>query len=102
MTKLFLILSLFFTFTQSFADGDYHYFVDLTKASNDKLTITLIPPDLTENEKRLCSLLLLKFSSKEIAGILNISIAGVNKSRQRLRKKMELDPQADFAQFFGN
>ena len=57
---------------------------------------------LTENEKRLCSLLLLKFSSKEIAGILNISIAGVNKSRQRLRKKMKLDPQADFSQFFGN
>lgn len=59
-------------------------------------------PDLTENDKRLCSLLLLKFSSKEIAGILNISVAGVNKSRQRLRKKMELDPQADFSQFFGN
>lgn len=50
MTKLFLILSLVFTFTQSFADGDYHYFVDLTKASNDKLTVTLIPPTITENE----------------------------------------------------
>lgn len=50
MSKLFLIISLVFTFTQSFADGDYHYFVDLTKVSNDKLTVTLIPPDLTENE----------------------------------------------------
>lgn len=50
MKNLFLLLSLVFTFTQSFADGNYHYFVDLTKASNDKLTVTLIPPDISENE----------------------------------------------------
>ncbi|MBL7935791.1 MAG: peptidase M61, partial [Bacteroidia bacterium] len=35
---------------QGFADGDYHYFVDLTSVNNDKLTIKLIPPDITDNE----------------------------------------------------
>ena len=57
-------------------------------------------PDITENEKRLCTLLCLKFSSKEIAVILNISIAGVNKNRQRLRKKLEIDSQVDLIEWF--
>ncbi len=45
-------------------------------------------PDLTENEKKLCSLLRLKLSSKEIASILNITTKSVEVSRYRLRKKM--------------
>ncbi len=45
-------------------------------------------PNLTENEKKLCSLLRLKLSSKEIASILNISPKSVEVSRYRLRKKM--------------
>ncbi len=45
-------------------------------------------PDLTENEKKLCALLRLKLSSKEIASILNITPKSVEVSRYRLRKKM--------------
>jgi len=45
-------------------------------------------PDLTENEKKLCSLLRLKLSSKEIASILNITSKSVEVNRYRLRKKM--------------
>ncbi|PIF00122.1 MAG: inorganic phosphate transporter [Maribacter sp.] len=45
-------------------------------------------PDLTENEKKLCSLLRLKLSSKEIASILNITPKSVEVGRYRLRKKM--------------
>jgi phosphate/sulfate permease len=45
-------------------------------------------PDLTENEKKLCSLLRLKLSSKEIASILNITPKSVEVNRYRLRKKM--------------
>lgn len=45
-------------------------------------------PDLTENEKKLCSLLRLKLSSKEIASILNITAKSVEVNRYRLRKKM--------------
>lgn len=36
--------------TNVFADEDYHYSVDLTAVKEDKLTIKLIPPDITENE----------------------------------------------------
>ncbi len=45
-------------------------------------------PGLTEGEKKLCSLLRLKLSSKEIASILNITPKSVEVSRYRLRKKM--------------
>lgn len=45
-------------------------------------------PDLTAYEKKLCSLLRLKLSSKEIASILNITSKSVEVSRYRLRKKM--------------
>lgn len=48
-------------------------------------------PDLTPNELRLMSLIKMNLSSKEIANMLNISIPGVKKARQRLRKKMNLD-----------
>ncbi len=46
-------------------------------------------PDLTDNEKKLCSLLRLKLSSKEIASILNITPKSVEVGRYRLRKKMK-------------
>ncbi|MEO0403402.1 MAG: tetratricopeptide repeat protein [Bacteroidota bacterium] len=45
-------------------------------------------PDLTKNELRLCSLLRMNLSSKDIASILSISDDGVKKARYRLRKKL--------------
>ncbi|MEZ4847276.1 MAG: transcriptional regulator [Bacteroidia bacterium] len=50
-------------------------------------------PDVTPNELRLMALLKMNLSSKEIANILNISLPGVKKARQRLRKKMDLSSQ---------
>ena len=50
MKKILFLISTLFSVSQSFADGDYHYFMDLTKVKEDKLSIKLIPPDITENE----------------------------------------------------
>ncbi|NOQ92654.1 MAG: inorganic phosphate transporter [Flavobacteriaceae bacterium] len=47
-------------------------------------------PGLTDNEKKLCSLLRLKLTSKEIASIQNISPKSVEVNRYRLRKKMNI------------
>ncbi|MFK5878586.1 MAG: inorganic phosphate transporter [Flavobacteriaceae bacterium] len=47
-------------------------------------------PGLTDNEKKLCSLLRLKLTSKEIASILNITPKSVEVNRYRLRKKMNI------------
>ena len=48
-------------------------------------------PDLTANEERLCALLKLNLSSKQIANILNIAPKSVDVNRSRLRKKMGLE-----------
>ncbi|MBK6985934.1 MAG: hypothetical protein IPH32_14830 [Bacteroidetes bacterium] len=44
------MLTTLFSINQAFADGDYHYYVDLTAVKNDKLTIRLTPPDIADNE----------------------------------------------------
>ncbi|MCR9015728.1 tetratricopeptide repeat protein [Aquiflexum gelatinilyticum] len=48
-------------------------------------------PGLSPNDYRLMALIKMNLSSKEIANILCISIPGIKKARQRLRKKLGLD-----------
>lgn len=55
--------------------------------------IKMAYPKITSNELRLMALLKMNLSSKEIATLLNISQEGVKKARQRLRKKLELQPE---------
>ncbi|NAS12010.1 tetratricopeptide repeat protein [Poritiphilus flavus] len=50
-------------------------------------------PEVTKNELRFMALLKMNMSSKEIAIILNVSADGIKKARQRLRKKMGLNPK---------
>jgi DNA-binding CsgD family transcriptional regulator len=55
-------------------------------------------PALTSAEERLFLLLKLRFSSQEIADTLGISINGVKKGRQRLRKRLNLQAEEDLDQ----
>ncbi|HKK12529.1 MAG TPA: LuxR C-terminal-related transcriptional regulator [Flavobacteriaceae bacterium] len=56
-------------------------------------------PDLTPNDLRLCAYLRLNLSSKEIAPLLNISPRSVEVKRYRLRKKMDLDHDANLTNY---
>lgn len=56
-------------------------------------------PTLTKTEIRLCSLLLLELSSKEIATIMNIEPNSVKTNRNRLRKKLDLAKQTNLTDF---
>lgn len=47
-------------------------------------------PQLSSNDLKLCAYLRMNLTSKEIAPLLNISVRGVEISRYRLRKKMQL------------
>lgn len=47
-------------------------------------------PDLTINERRLCTFIHLNMSTKEISNITNQTINGINAARTRLRKKFGL------------
>ena len=63
----------------------------------NKLTVKY--PDLTEKEKRLCALLKLNFSSKEISSLNNISENAVMMARYRLRKKMNVTNDENLVEF---
>jgi DNA-binding CsgD family transcriptional regulator len=56
-------------------------------------------PKLTKNDKRLCALLRLNLSSKEIASVQNIAPSSVDISRHRLRKKLNLASDVNFSEF---
>jgi predicted metalloprotease with PDZ domain len=49
MRNIFAILFLAVTLSL-FSDNDYHYFVNLTKVNNDKVSVQLTPPDISQNE----------------------------------------------------
>jgi ligand-binding sensor domain-containing protein/DNA-binding CsgD family transcriptional regulator len=47
-------------------------------------------PKLTQNDLRICALLRLNLTTKEIASLLNITVRGVQQSRYRLKKRLGL------------
>lgn len=56
-------------------------------------------PELTKAEKKLCTLLYINMSSKEIATITNSTIRTIETSRYRLRKKFNLSRDEDIVSF---
>ncbi len=59
-------------------------------------------PDLSTNEIRLCSFIRLKMDSRSIANLQNITIASLNTSRYRVRKKLNLSQDTDLDSFIQN
>jgi hypothetical protein len=70
--------------------------VEVLQADIDKINLSFFNklgtkfPLLTENEKELCGLFLLKLSSKDIATIRNVTPNAIKKARQRIRKKLPI------------
>lgn len=56
-------------------------------------------PQLTPKDHRLCAYLRMNLSTKEIAPLMNISVRGVEISRYRLRKKLDLDHDENLNEF---
>ena len=56
-------------------------------------------PNLTQNDLRMCALTRLNISNREIATLLNISITGVEKSRYRLKKRLDLTVEDDLSRY---
>ncbi|MEA3446274.1 MAG: LuxR C-terminal-related transcriptional regulator, partial [Bacteroidota bacterium] len=59
-------------------------------------------PGLTQNELKLCAYLRINLSSKEIAQMLHNTSDTINKSRYRLRKKLNLSNEDDLIEFIRN
>ncbi|PWK79216.1 two component regulator with propeller domain [Mucilaginibacter oryzae] len=56
-------------------------------------------PGLSSTDLKLCAYLRLNLSSKEIAQLLNISLKGVEISRYRVRKKLQLSTETNLYDF---
>lgn len=59
-------------------------------------------PDLTHRDLKLCAYLRLNLTSKEIASLLKLSLRGVETSRYRIRKKINLDQEDNLTEFMLN
>lgn len=67
------------------------FFLEFEKAyPNFNPTLLKLFPGITEYELKLCSLIRMKLTAKEISTFMNITPDSVNKARYRLRKKMAL------------
>jgi DNA-binding CsgD family transcriptional regulator len=56
-------------------------------------------PGLSSTDLKLCAYLRLNLTSKEIAQLLNISLKGVEISRYRVRKKLQLSTEVNLYDF---
>jgi hypothetical protein len=65
-------------------------------------SISKIIPNITAYEIKLCALIRMNLTAKEISRIMNITPASVNKARYRLRKKIGLDFKKDLDLFLLN
>ncbi|MEO5907510.1 MAG: triple tyrosine motif-containing protein [Saprospiraceae bacterium] len=82
-------------------DEDWEHFahhfdqvhVDFLKQLRDQF------PQLSASDFKLCAYLRMNLSTKEIAPLLNISIRGVEGSRYRLRRKLNLPNDANLTEF---
>ncbi|WP_299548312.1 hypothetical protein [Seonamhaeicola sp.] len=63
-------------------------FIDVNKEFYNKMFAKY--PNLSQGDQKICALIKLNFSSKEMSRLLGISVESVHTSRHRIRKKMNL------------
>lgn len=85
-------------------DNDTQVFYERLDKLNDAFYshLTSLFPNLSKNEIRLCSLIRLKIDSNHIATLQNITLASLNTSRYRMRKKMQLSDHISLDDFIQN
>ncbi|MGY6649805.1 helix-turn-helix transcriptional regulator [Wenyingzhuangia sp. IMCC45574] len=75
-------------------------FIDINENFFDKLKAKY--PNLGPTDLKVCSLIKLNFSSKEMSSLLGISIESVHTSRYRIRKKIGLERNDNLSDFINN
>lgn len=76
-------------FQSTFGSVHHNFFKSLEEAY----------PELNNKDKLLCAYIKMNLLSKEIAPLLNISVRGVEISRYRLRRKLNLGEGDNLAEF---
>lgn len=86
--------------TEKSDDDWYRFALHFDQVHNNFLSNLKVKyPQLSPTDLKLCAYLRLNLSSKEIAQLLNISLKGVEVSRYRLRKKLNLATEVNLHDF---
>ncbi len=96
LKDLILLLKQRMSFTKEI--DDFYHQIEKTH-KNFQLNLVEKFPNLTDNEKRLATLIRLNFASKEISTLMNISPKSVEIARYRLRKKLQLMERENLTEF---
>ncbi|MEO1050601.1 MAG: tetratricopeptide repeat protein [Bacteroidota bacterium] len=72
-------------------------FMEINQDFYDKIKAQY--PNVSPNDLKLCALLRLNFTSKEVASTLGLSTDGVKKARHRLRAKLNLNTEDNLVDF---
>ena len=85
-------------------DNDWEHFAQhFDKVHSDFITILKENhPNITTNETKLSAYLHMNLSTKEIAQLMNISVRGIEISRYRLRKKLNLATEISLYEYLIN
>jgi hypothetical protein len=83
------------------AEDDWDYFAIHFDSIHEEFLqrVRSIFPGITRSELKLCSYIKMNLSTKEMAPLMNISVRGVEVSRYRLRKKLQIPPEMDIYTF---
>lgn len=83
-------------------DTDWEHFAQHFDKVHSDFVTTLKEkhPTITPNEIKLSAYLRMNLSTKEIAQLMNISVRGIEISRYRLRKKIELPTEVSLFEYF--
>jgi len=85
-------------------DKDWEHFAQHFDKVNSDFVVSLKEkhPTITGNELKLCAYLRMNLSTKEIAQLMNISVRGVEISRYRLRKKLQIPSEKSLFDYLIN
>lgn len=87
----------------SFAREKENFYGEVEQVHKDfKMKLEASFPDLTDQEKKLASLIRLNLSNKEIATLLSISPKSVEVSRYRLKRRLGLEKDDNLFHFINN
>ena len=75
-------------------------FIDVNKEFYDKMFEKF--PNLSQTDQKICALVKLNFSSKEMSRLLGISVESVHTSRHRIRKKLDLSRDVNLEDFINS
>lgn len=86
--------------SDSLWDDFNNRFMSVNEDFYERLRIAV--PDLSPTDLKICALIKLNFSGKEMAHLLGISVNSVHMARHRLRKKMDLDRNTNLSNFIAS